>query len=153
MVKHTLYNAYTKVPLYEKASLINFVQKNSENKEVSAQMVKEAVDYAVKEIPSFGGFILTAQDEGKTVGAIVVNKTGLNGGNPKHRVIYLAIHDNYRQNGIGSELIKKAVYFAKGDISLRVEYGSEAIELYKSLGFEPKYVEMRLSSKELTVDK
>lgn len=149
MIEHTLYNAYTKVPMFEKSPLINFIRENSENKEVSAQMVREAVDYAIKEIPSFGGFILTAQEEGKMVGAIVVNKTGLNGGNPKHRVVYLSIHDDYHQQGIGSELIKKAVHFAKGDISLRVSYESEAIELYKSLGFQPKYVEMRLSAKDL----
>lgn len=149
MVEHTLYNAYTKVPMFEKSPLINFIRDNSENKEVSTQMVREAVDYAIKEIPSFGGFILTAQEEGKMVGAIVVNKTGLNGGNPKHRVVYLSIKKDYRQAGIGSELIKKAVHFAKGDISLRVGYESDAIELYKSLGFQPKYVEMRLSVKDL----
>jgi len=148
MVTHNMYNAFTKVPLYERTSLINFLKDNSENKEVSVQMVKEAVDYAIKEIPSFGGFILTAKEEGKMVGAIVVNKTGLNGGNPKHRVIYLAIHPDFHQNGIGSELIKKAVHFAKGDISLRVNYGSDTVELYKLLGFQPKYVEMRLSAKE-----
>lgn len=149
MVEHTLYNAYTKVPMFEKSPLINFIRDNSENKEVSTQMVREAVDYAIKEIPSFGGFILTAQEEGKMVGAIVVNKTGLNGGNPKHRVVYLSIREDYRQQNIGSELIKKAVHFAKGDISLRVGYESDAIELYKSLGFQPKYVEMRLSVKDL----
>lgn len=149
MVEHTLYNAYTKVPMFEKSPLINFIRENSENKEVSSQMVREAVDYAIKEIPSFGGFILTASDEGQTVGAIVVNKTGLNGGNPKHRVIYLAIKEEYRQKGIGSDLIKKAVHFAKGDISLRVAHNSEAIKLYESLGFETKYVEMRLSAKKL----
>ena len=149
MVKHTMYNAYTKVPTFEKSPLINFIRENSENKEVSAQMVREAVDYAIKEIPSFGGFILTAQKNDKMAGAIVVNKTGLNGGNPKHRVIYLSIADEFRKEDIGSELIKKAVHFAKGDISLRVDFGSDAVELYKSLGFQPKYVEMRLSAKDL----
>ena len=149
MVEHTLYNAYTKVPMFEKSSLINFIRDNSENKEVSTQMVLEAVDYAIKEIPSFGGFVLTAADAGKTIGAIVVNKTGLNGGNPKHRVVYLAIKDEYRDQGVGSELIKKAVVFAKGDISLRVEHDSTAIKLYESLGFETKYVEMRLSANKL----
>jgi ribosomal-protein-alanine N-acetyltransferase len=153
MVKHTMYNAFTKVPMFEKSPLINFIRENSENKEVSALMVQEAIDYAVKEIPSFGGFILTAQEEDKMLGAIVVNKTGLNGGNPKHRVVYLSIHDDYRQVGVGSELIKKAVHFAKGDISLRVSYESDAIERYKSLGFQPKYVEMRLSAKDLTLNK
>ena len=144
-----MYNAYTKVPMFEKSPLINFIRDNSESTEVSTQMVQEAIDYAIKEIPSFGGFILTASEEGKMVGAIVINKTGLNGGNPKHRVVYLSIKDEYRQKGIGSDLIKKAVIFAQGDISLRVEHNSEAIKLYESLGFETKYVEMRLCAKKL----
>lgn len=146
MVKHTLYNAFTKVPMYERASLIDFVQKNTENNEVSTQMIKEAVDYAVKEIPSFGGFVITAKEADKMVGAIVVNKTGLNGGNPKHRVVYLAIHPDQRQGKIGAELIQKSIQLAKGDISLRVSYESDSIELYRTLGFETKYVEMRLTA-------
>jgi len=149
MIKHTMYNAFSKVPTFEKSHLINFISKNSENKEVSSLMVREAIDYASKEIPSFGGFIITAQKDGKMAGAIVVNKTGLNGGNPKHRVVYLSIADEFKEQGIGSELIQKAVHFAKGDISLRVDYGSDTVELYKSLGFQPKYVEMRLSAKDL----
>ena len=149
MIEHTLYNAYTKVPSLNKRSIINFVQTNSSHTDLSAEMISEAIDYAVKEIPSFGGFILTAKKENRMVGAIVVNKTGLNGGNPKHSIVYLALDKKHRQHDISAELIRRAIKLAGGDISLRVEHNSDSIDHFKTLGFQTKYVEMRMTSQNI----
>ena len=57
---------------------------------------------------------------------------------------YIAMHKDYRGQGIGKQLMQKAIDSADGNIALHVEPENPAVHLYKKLGFTNKYLEMRL---------
>jgi ribosomal protein S18 acetylase RimI-like enzyme len=54
------------------------------------------------------------------------------------------VHRDYRGKGLGKELMNKALLYAKGDIALHVEPHNPAKFLYEKVGFDNKYLEMRL---------
>ena len=105
--------------------------------------IKKAIDYAMKQIPSAGGFVLTYNQGDEIVGAVVVNKTGMGGYIPENILVYIAIHQQYRGQGIGKKMMQEALATAEGDVALHVEPNNPAKFLYEKLGFENKYLEMR----------
>lgn len=144
MIKHTLYNPYTKVTPYQKSRLVNFLFENIEGEQVSKEQISKAVEYAVKDSASFGGFILAAFEAEKIQGAIIVNKTGMEGFNPKNLLTHFAVSEKYRNNGIASKLMNKAIEFSGGDLALHVSPSNNSISLYEQFGFQTQYLEMRL---------
>ncbi len=97
--------------------------------------IDKAVAFALKEVDSFGGFVL---------GAVVVNRTGMKDYIPEHILVYIATHKEQRGKGIGKKLMKKAAETATGNIALHVEPDNPARFLYEKVGYTSKYIEMRL---------
>ncbi|MEO5910563.1 MAG: GNAT family N-acetyltransferase [Pelobium sp.] len=91
-----------------------------------------------------GGFITLGIENDEIIGAVVINETGMNGYIPENILVYIAVHENQRGKGMGSQLMKKAIENAKGSIALHVEADNPAKKLYERLGFTNKYLEMRL---------
>ena len=54
------------------------------------------------------------------------------------------MHNKARGKGVGKKIMQKAIEIADGDIALHVEPNNPAKFLYEKLGFENKYLEMRL---------
>ncbi|MEQ8475144.1 GNAT family N-acetyltransferase [Fulvivirga sp.] len=106
--------------------------------------IAKCIDYALNSGVTPGGFIVTARDSGKIVGAVIVNRTGMKGFIPENILVYIAMHSGYRGQGIGKSLMLKAIEHADGDIALHVEPNNPAKLLYEKLGFTNKYLEMRL---------
>lgn len=144
MVNQNYYNAYTKVTPIQKNSIVNFLHDNIEGDKVSKETIAEAVEYAVKDRPSFGGFVLTAAKEDKLLGAMIVNDTGLEL-NTKSRIVFLAIDEKHRQNGVASGLVKRAIELTNGNLSLHLNPENTVIDKIKNLGFQTKYVELTFS--------
>ncbi|MEK7256943.1 MAG: GNAT family N-acetyltransferase [Bacteroidota bacterium] len=144
MVKLSYFNPFTRITHLEKAKLVEFLRQNVENGHFSTEEILEAIECAVKERPSFGGFILTFQEEDQTVGALVVSNTGMENRNAKHRLTMLAVDKRYRHNGIPQKLIQKAAEHAGGELALQLEPGKEEVAFFENLGFKARYVEMRL---------
>ena len=93
---------------------------------------------------SFGGSIIIAENSGEIVGAVVMNKTGMDGYIPENILVYIAVHNQKRGLGVGKLIMKKAIETTEGNIALHVEEDNPAKFLYEKIGFEKKYVEMRL---------
>jgi GNAT superfamily N-acetyltransferase len=146
MIRHKLYNAFTQINAAEKSAIVEFLHKNLNGRPVSKNEIEEAVNYAVKERPSFGGFVLTANEADRILGTILVNCTGMEGFNPKNRLVYLAIDKKRRRNGVARKLLKEAIQFTKGDLALQVEPGNTSIKLFEQLGFQTQYLEMRFAN-------
>lgn len=91
-----------------------------------------------------GGFITLGIENDEIIGAVVINETGMNGFIPENILVYIAVHENQRGKGMGSQLMKKAIENANGSIALHVEPDNPAKKLYERLGFTNKYLEMRL---------
>lgn len=105
--------------------------------------IAKAIDYSLKISNSFGGFVLQMKDNNKTIGAVVINKTGMDGYIPGNILVYIAIHNEYRGKGLGKELMEKSLAEASGDVALHVEPDNPAKKLYEKFGFTNKYLEMR----------
>ena len=144
MSKIKIYNSFDKPDSLEKKELIDFLFEQLEEYGDPRGDIEKAINYAIKETVSFGGFVLASYEKEKLVGAVVVNQTGMQDYIPENILVYIATHKEFRGKGIGKELMQKAIELAKGNIALHVEPENPARFLYEKVGFTSKYVEMRL---------
>jgi [ribosomal protein S18]-alanine N-acetyltransferase len=149
----TMYNLETEFEMLSAIDSATFLQKNEiadflfEHLQPygdSKTDILKCLDYSLSNFPHQGGFVLLARDKGEIVGTVVVNQTGMEGYIPENILVYIAVHSNQRGKGLGKQLMQRAIDMAKGDIALHVEPENPAVNLYKSLGFTNKYLEMRL---------
>jgi [ribosomal protein S18]-alanine N-acetyltransferase len=109
--------------------------------------IMKCLDYALDAGLQAGGFVILARENGKIVGALVMNKTGMSGYIPENILVYIAVDANQRGKGIGGKIMDAAIKMANGAIALHVEPDNPARKLYERLGFTNKYLEMRLTRK------
>ncbi|MEO8733746.1 MAG: GNAT family N-acetyltransferase [Flavobacteriales bacterium] len=119
-----------------------FLVKHLERFGDPEEHIRLAMDYALD--PARGGFIVVGREDGKIIGAVVVNDTKMGGYIPKNILVYIAVDGSMRGKGIGRKLMQEAIANATGGIALHVEPDNPAKRLYESLGFTNKYLEMRL---------
>jgi len=143
MSQTKIFNATTKPNSQEKKALVNFLFEHLEQYGDPKSDIEKAINYAIKETPSFGGFILASYLENEITGAVVVNQTGMESYIPENILVYIATHRDHRGKGLGKLLMKKSIELAKGDVALHVEPDNPARFLYEKVGFTSKYVEMR----------
>lgn len=143
MIQTIVFNTTNKPSLKEKESLIDFLFDNLQEYGDPKSDIEKAVDYALKEVSSFGGFILVSIQENEISGVVVVNQTGMKDYIPENILVYIATHKKHRGKGIGKELMQKAIDTAEGSIALHVEPENPARFLYEKVGFSSKYIEMR----------
>lgn len=132
----------------EKNGMIQFLYQQLERFGDSASDIESAINYALKEIESFGGFVLQGLQEGQLASVVVVNRTGMKDYIPENILVYIATHSHYRGKGIGKEMMLKAIDTAQGNIALHVEPDNPAKYLYEKIGFKSKYLEMRFKKEE-----
>ncbi len=145
MLEIKTYSQENKPDQNEKETILNFLFKNLEQYGDPKQDIEKCMNYALKETPSFGGFIVTASIENNIAGAVIVNQTGMKDYIPENILVYIATDANQRGKGIGKALMQHAIDNAQGNIALHVEPDNPAIKLYEKLGFTNKYLEMRLN--------
>ena len=107
--------------------------------------IQNAIGYALRQNESPGGILITSRNGSSLTGAVVVNKTGMKGYIPENILVYIAVHEECRGQGIGRQLMIKALELSEGNMALHVEPDNPAKGLYESLGFTNKYLEMRLN--------
>ncbi len=94
------------------------------------------------------GGSITVAHEGDTIkGVVVLNDTGMEGYIPENILVYIAVHNSTRGQGVGGKLIEDVQSKTQGDIALHVEPDNPAKKLYEKLGFTNKYLEMRYQSR------
>lgn len=140
----TVFNSINKPNITEKESLIDFLFNNLEAYGDPKSDIEKAIDYALMETNSFGGFILASYTENEISGVVVVCKTGMKDFIPENILVYIATHKKHRGKGIGKILMQKSIDIAEGSIALHVEPDNPARYLYEKYGFTTKYIEMRL---------
>jgi GNAT superfamily N-acetyltransferase len=129
----------------QRENLVSFLYKHLDEYGDRMKDIDRAIDYAMSSSEDKGGFALTLTDEDEIIGSVVVNQTGMKGYIPENILVYIAMNRDYRGQGLGKKLMKKAIEVAEGDIALHVEPDNPAKYLYEKLGFENKYLEMRLT--------
>ncbi len=144
MLDFKIYSPSTKMSTLEKLNTVDFLHKHLEQYGDKKSDIEKAINYSLKEISSFGGFVLKAFDSGKLVGIVVINKTGMSGYIPENILVYIAVDNSQRGKGYGKSLMNKAIKLSEGSIALHVEKDNPARFLYEKIGFTNPYLEMRL---------
>lgn len=143
MIVTKVFNSVTKPNIIERTDIVNFLFENLEQYGDPKQDIEKAVQYALKETPSFGGFILVSYEGDQISGAVVINETGMKDYIPENILVYIATHKDMRGKGIGKALMHQAIELSKGNVALHVEPDNPARFLYEKVGFTSKYIEMR----------
>lgn len=107
----------------------------------------QAASHALGEQGVQGGFLAVAEQQGELMAVAVLNRTGMASFIPENILVYLAVRADCRGCGTGRGLLSEVIRRAQGDIALHVDPTNRAVNLYEQLGFERKYIEMRLLRK------
>lgn len=126
-----------------KPGLIDFLHTHLDRFRDSKSAIGKAIDYAFSPDAGKGGFILLASSDGEIVGAVVMNRTGMDEYIPAWLLVYIAVNAGLRGQGIGGKLLNAVNDACEGGIALHVEYDNPAKRLYERVGFTSKYAEMR----------
>ncbi|MFP4288224.1 MAG: GNAT family N-acetyltransferase [Bacteroidales bacterium] len=144
-MEYSFYTPQDEVSENKKKEVADFLFEHLDQFGDDHASIMNCINFALDEEKKFGGFILEAVDKGQIVGAVVINKTGMEGYIPENILVYIAVHKDYRGKGLGKELMLKTFDKAEGNIKLHVEHDNPARFLYQKLGFTNKYMEMRLN--------
>ncbi len=139
----TLIRSFDPLSDIQKPDLVDFLYTHLEQYGDAKKDIQSAINYAIKESESPGGFLLVYREGKQIAGAVVINKTGMIGYIPENILVYIAVDKQFRGQGIGKKLMKAAVENAEGDVALHVEPDNPARFLYEKIGFTSKYLEMR----------
>ncbi|MCB9185634.1 MAG: GNAT family N-acetyltransferase [Flavobacteriales bacterium] len=135
MVEYQLLNTTDFVTTLEKEAIINFLLANLDDYLDTRDNVSRAIEYALSKFPHQGGFVLIARSEDSMVGIAVVNRTNFEGYFAENILVYLAVSEMARRQGIASELLNQSKLYSKGDIMVRLDGGSAVKELFKKVGY------------------
>lgn len=139
-----IFDSYQPISMLEKKNTIDFLHTHLDEFRDDKESIEKAIDYAVGESSVVGGFVLLGMVKEDIVGAVVINRTGMEGYIPANILVYIAVDGKYRGKGYGKKLMQKTIDLAKGDIKLHVEHNNPARFLYEKFGFTNKYLEYRL---------
>ncbi|MCD8270504.1 MAG: GNAT family N-acetyltransferase [Parabacteroides sp.] len=142
-----LITSIERIPENEKQVIIDFLYENLGQYTDAKADIEKAIDHIFSEKSPEGGFVLLSSDKLKLTGAVVVNRTGMEGYIPENILVYIAVDKNLRGNGIGRRLLQLAIDSANGNIALHVDADNPAQRLYNKIGFKTKYLEMRYIKK------
>ena len=151
MITYTTFDLQTSVSRSSFAPLQNtvaaFLETHLDAYGDTRADILRCLAYALDPAEGKGGTVITATDtknENKIIGAVVLNNTGMQGYIPESILVYIAVHADYRGQGLGKTLMQHAINAAPGSIALHVEPDNPAKALYEKLGFRNDYLEMRL---------
>lgn len=137
----------------ERPAIAQFLFEHLDEYGDSLADIERCLDYAASPAEGKGGSVILtkdgsnnrSQDESSITGAVVINDTGMQGYIPEHMLVYIAVHRDYRGQGLGKTLLAATLDAVPGSVALHVEADNPARHLYEKLGFETKYLEMRLA--------
>jgi [ribosomal protein S18]-alanine N-acetyltransferase len=130
-------------PVFTLDRIAAFLHKHLDQFGDPVQHIRKAIGYAMGEDGRPGGFVNIAIEDGDIIGAVVVNRTGMEGYIPENILVYIAVDRSKRGRGAGKKLMQAAMAAAEGAVALHVEPDNPARYLYEKLGFTNKYLEMR----------
>jgi ribosomal protein S18 acetylase RimI-like enzyme len=128
-------------PDYSNDQIAEFLWNSLDQFGDKKEFILKAIEYSLN--PEKGGFVLLGLQDNDIIGAVVINKTGMDGYIPSNILVYIAVNEKYRGQGIGKKLMLEAMSKTTGGVALHVEPNNPAKFLYENLGFTNKYLEMR----------
>ncbi|NJX15597.1 GNAT family N-acetyltransferase [Tamlana crocina] len=138
------YDAFSRLSIFDINRVTNFLFQNFDQFRDSKSAIRKSLMYAAKEIPGLGGYVFVMEDKDEILGAVVVNRTGMNEYLSENILVYVAVKKELRGKGLGKKLIEHTIKYCKGDIAIHINKENPAINLFKDKGFKARNIEMRL---------
>ena len=145
MFKQNRYDAFSKINPRDRFRLVKFLFDNQGDCAIDKKDISSAIDYAMKDRPSFGGYIITMEENDQIIGATVVNKTGMASYGPENILVYFATQLDSSNFNMSRKLLDQTIKVAKGDIAFLVTPDNPWKSIFRKLGFESKLLEMNYS--------
>lgn len=145
MVEYQLLNTTDFATTLEKEAITNFLMQNLDDYLDTRDNVSRAIEYALSKFPHQGGFVLIARVEEEIVGVSVVNRTNFEGYFAENILVYLAVHETQRRQGVATELIDRAKVYSKGSMMVRLKTNDNIKELFTKSGFDQDSLEFTLN--------
>lgn len=149
MFTYTVFDAFTGISPFEKLGVIKFLESSSNQ---SKEQLQQSVDYAVKDCPSFGGYILSVNSEKKPIGVAVINKTGIPSAGCKNLLVQFSIDPEFQTAEFITHFFKRIVDLTNKDISLQLNASDPNIHLLESIGFKAHKVEFRFEEQVMDLE-
>jgi len=131
-------------PKFSRVEIADFLYEHLNQYGDERGAILKCISYAYGDKVGQGGFVLVAHDEDEILGVVIINNTNMGGYIPEHILVYIAVHEKTRGQGVGKALMERIIEETEGDIALHVEPDNPAKYLYEKYGFTNKYLEMRL---------
>lgn len=138
------FDAFTRLSMIDINRVTNFLYANLGEFKDKKSAIRKSIMYAAKEMAGLGGYVFIMEEKGEIIGAVVVNRTGMNEYLSENILVYLAVKEGYREKGIAKKLIKHTVRYCKGDIATHVNIDNPVKSLFEKQGFKSRNIEMRL---------
>lgn len=140
----TTFDAFSRLSINDISRISKFLYDHSGKFKDSKSAIRKSIMYAAKEVPGLGGYVFIMENKGEILGAIVVNRTGMNEYLAENILVYVAVKDTCRGEGIAQKLISHTIKYCKGDIAIHINKENPVIELFEKQGFKSRNIEMRL---------
>ncbi len=150
MYNCTIYDAFTGISPFEKLGVIKFLELTSNH---SKEVIQQSVDYAVKDCPSFGGYIFSVNFEKEPIAVAVINKSGIPGFQSKNILVQFNIEESWQTIEFIKYFFGKLIALTNKDLSLQLNADNPNIPLLQEIGFVPKALEFRYSATKAEADK
>ena len=141
------FDAFTRMSFLHINSITNFLHQQLKEPKDRKSAIRKALLYAAKEIPSLGGYTFIMQEQDNIVGALVINKTGMSEYQSENLLVYIAVHENFRNKGIATKLLNAAISYCNGNITLAIQKNHDAIALFEKNGFTSNKIQMTFNRK------
>lgn len=146
MIEYDLIHSDIENPTpFSREDIAEFLYNNLDEYGDEKKHILSCIGYAYGDKEGQDGFILIAHEKDQIVGAVIINHTNMGGFIPEHILVYIAVQEDFRGQGLGKELMERIIDATEGDIALHVEPDNPAKYLYEKYGFTNKYLEMRLN--------
>ena len=138
------FDAFSRLSIIDINRITKFLHEHSGTFKDTRSAIQKAVMYAAKELPGLGGYVFVIENENEILGAVVVNRTGMNEYLSENILVYVAVKKDFRRKGIAKKLIKHTIKYCKGDIAIHINKDNPVVELFEKQGFKSRNIEMRL---------
>lgn len=136
MADFQLLNTTDFVTTLEKEAIINFLMHNLEDYLDSRENVSRAIEYALSKFPHQGGFVVIGREADEITAVSVVNRTNFEGYFAENILVFLAVSESARRQGVATEMLERTKVYTKGSIMVRLVADESVKSLLEKAGFK-----------------
>ena len=94
---------------FSRKEIAEFLHEHLDQYGDTKSAILKCIGYAYGDNPGQDGFILIAHNEDEILGVVIINQTNMSEYIPENILVYIAVHEKARGQGVGKELMKRTI--------------------------------------------